>query len=522
MTSSGAAAVLDNGVFHPRRGAGQAYFLLPLFWLMVSVVGVVAFVNAQVHKMERAFGERAEAVGSHFAELEHGITSVLEGYSAMLEVMNVKDPADRLMVSRYASQMRAIYPQIYMLELIELVHREQLPAFEQAESELLHKPFQIRRFDYDHTRTWLPPEDKEIYYATTFIEPSTPKTSHVLGLDVSSAGVQAVALSEAIQSGQRAFSAPYQTISGPLAFMMIRPANDDQTRFAKLVIRADKIGELPWLTGQKDISIAIRHTKPGADEPSGLLFRHAEIQASRLESALLPLFKWQLDMRATSNEPFVIEISKQMRWQDFDLPALTSIVLIEFVVLVVLVKLSFEHHSHDRERREHELRLAYLASHDSLTNLPNRSLLMDRLEQAILRAKRDASHLALLFLDIDRFKLVNDNYGHDAGDRFLVATAETIRGTIRAQDTLARLSGDEFVVLLEQVERRDEVDKVEGKIQDNLQATISRAYREMGVGISIGSAMYPDDGADALSLLRHADTIMYGIKYGRPLTTALT
>jgi diguanylate cyclase (GGDEF)-like protein len=521
MTSRGAGSVLDNGVFHPRRGAGQAYFLLPLFWLMLSVVGVVAFVDAQAHRSERIFGERAEAVSSHFAEMEHGVNSVLEGFSAMLEVMNVKDVADRLMVSRYASQMRLIYPQVYMLEMIEEVPRARLPAFEKEESDFLNKSFRIRRFDFDQTRTWLPPEDKEAYYVTTFIEPETPTTSQVLGLDIGSSSVQASALHRAILSGQRAISTPYHTVKGPLAYMMIRPVNADQTRFAKLVIRADTIGALPWLKEQKDISISIRNTELGPDDPDGRLFLRVETPSSHLESALLPLFRWKRDMRDNSGDPFVIEVSRQMRWQDLDLPVLASIMLTLFVVLLVLVKMSFEHHSHDRERREHELHLAYLASHDSLTNLPNRSLLMDRLEQAILRAKRDSSHLALLFLDIDRFKSVNDNYGHDAGDRFLMTTADTIRETIRAQDTLARLSGDEFIVLLERVERRGEVDRIAAKIKENIQATICQAYRDIGVGISIGSAMYPDDGADAYSLLRHADTAMYDTKRGRPAASLL-
>jgi diguanylate cyclase (GGDEF)-like protein len=488
---------------------------------MLSVVGIIAFVDAQAHRVESAFDERATAIGSHFIELEHGVNSVLEGFSVMLEVMNAKDAADKLMVARYASQMRAIFPQIHKLQMIERVPREQLAEFEKQQSAILKQPFRIRSFDFGHSRTWLPPEDKADYYVITLMEPVTPLRSQVLGMDIESSQAQLQALHECMRTGLTAVSAPYHIVNGQLGYMLIRAIDPGRTRFAKVVIRADTIGELPWLKGQKGVNIVIRHAGLVAEDSNSQLYRYVDAPAGPLESMFLPLFRWQKDLRTNGGDPFIVDISKQMRWQDIDLPIMAGILLIQFAVLLMLVKMSLEHYSHDRERLEHESRLAYLASHDSLTELPNRSLLMDRLEQAILRARRDSSHLALLFIDIDRFKSVNDTYGHDSGDRFLMTTSDTIRETIRAQDTLARLSGDEFVVLLERVDRRNEVERISRKIKDSIRTTICLGYRELGVGVSIGIAMYPDDGTDASSLLRHADTAMYSSKPGRPQTVIM-
>lgn len=521
MTPRGTGESTTDGNFRHRRGTGHAYFLLPLFWLMLSLVGAVAFVDAQARRAEHAFDDRAVAIGSHFTELEHGVQSVLEGFSAMLEVMKVDDPADRLMVARYAGQMREIYPQVYMLELVEKVPRSELPAFERRESALLKSNFHVRTFDYGVSRTWLPPEDKADYYVVTFMEPSSKASSQVLGLDIESSRAQAAALHKAINTGRSATSNPYHLVNGRLAYMMIRPVDANTTRFAKIVIRADTFGQLFWLQNQRDISIVIRHADLPEDDPNGQLYDHAERPAGRLEAMVLPRFKWQKDLRLNGNDPFIIEITKQMRWWDLDWPVIVGMLLVQIAVLFILLKMAREHYSHDRERREHESRLAYLASHDTLTGLPNRTLLLDRLEQAILRTKRSSARLALLFLDVDHFKAVNDTYGHDAGDRFLMTMADSIRETVRAQDTVARLSGDEFVVLLEYLDRRDEVDRIADKIRENVLRDLCTGYGQLGVGVSIGVAMYPDNGVDAYSLLRHADTQMYKAKKGRMPTTLM-
>lgn len=514
MTLRGVESIPEEGNFRHRRWTGHAYFLLPLFWLMLSAVSFIAFLNMQAQTVERRFDDNAIAVASHFSEVEHGIKLALEGFAAMLRVMNAFDPDDRKLVARYAKQMREVFPQVYMLEQVERVAREQIPEFEKEQDAIQDHPFHIRTFDYGLSRTWLPPQDKENYYVGTFMEPMTPVAAQVLGMDIESSKPQAAALHTAIRSGGNAVSTLFDSVSGYRSYVMIRPVDADRTRFAKVVVRADMFDALPWLEKRRDLSIVIHHDGFEAGDPRGLLYRHLEAPASELETMFLPRFHWQKGFADGDDDPFLVSVAKQMRWRDLDLGFMAAMLTGELVVFLLLLNMARQHYRHDRERRVHESRMVYLARHDNLTGLPNRALLLDRLEQAIHRTKRANGRLALLFLDIDRFKSVNDTYGHDAGDRFLMTMADTLRDAVRAQDTVARLAGDEFVVLLEQVGLLEDVEQVARKIKEQLLSSTCSGYRDLGVGVSIGIALYPEHGTDANTLLRYADGHMYGEKKG--------
>jgi diguanylate cyclase (GGDEF)-like protein len=161
--------------------------------------------------------------------------------------------------------------------------------------------------------------------------------------------------------------------------------------------------------------------------------------------------------------------------------------------------------SHDQKRIDH------LAHHDSLTGLPNRVLLLDRLEQALGRARRHGDMVGLLYLDLDGFKQVNDTMGHDAGDRVLREVADRLVGIVRSGDTVARLGGDEFVFLIVSKVSRDGASVVARKVLDEL----SRPYplpESAAVTASIGAVLYPMDGEDAGTLIANADAAMYRAK----------
>ena len=166
---------------------------------------------------------------------------------------------------------------------------------------------------------------------------------------------------------------------------------------------------------------------------------------------------------------------------------------------------------------EHKLaeeRIQRVAHHDSLTGLPNRLLFNDRLNQAISLAKRDSRHFALLYLDLDRFKPVNDKLGHTAGDELLQAVAARIRREVRESDTVARVGGDEFAVILPDIARREEAETVARKIIAALAAPFRLGSQgpSVDIGTSIGIALYPADGRDADALVKAADAAMYRAK----------
>ncbi len=155
----------------------------------------------------------------------------------------------------------------------------------------------------------------------------------------------------------------------------------------------------------------------------------------------------------------------------------------------------------------------HLAHYDPLTELPNRTLLNDRLKHALARAKRLNTKLALLFLDLDFFKEINDSLGHHIGDRVLKVVAQRLQNELRVSDTIARLGGDEFTVLLEDIHDGAQVVEVAGKLLNSLKESICIDEHEVFLSISIGISTYPDDGDSAQILLQNADAAMYGAKH---------
>ena len=159
-----------------------------------------------------------------------------------------------------------------------------------------------------------------------------------------------------------------------------------------------------------------------------------------------------------------------------------------------------------------ERKIRHIAYHDSLTGLPNRMLFMDRIDQAISRAQREKNQFALLFIDIDHFKVINDSMGHAAGDQLLNIMSQRLREVLRKSDTVARLGGDEFTVIIEGLDEAEDVVNVTKNILSTLDVPVDVNGKEVYVGGSIGIAMYPQDGENFGVLLKNADTAMYKAK----------
>lgn len=164
------------------------------------------------------------------------------------------------------------------------------------------------------------------------------------------------------------------------------------------------------------------------------------------------------------------------------------------------------------ERRLAAERMRHMAHFDALTNLPNRALLTDRLQLALASAKRDKTQMALMFLDLDEFKPVNDRLGHHIGDILLKIAAKRMRDCVRQSDTVARIGGDEFVIMLPVIDKREGTLEVAEKIRLALCAPFDLGGEQVRISCSIGIALYPEHGMDEYELMRHADSAMYNAK----------
>ncbi len=164
------------------------------------------------------------------------------------------------------------------------------------------------------------------------------------------------------------------------------------------------------------------------------------------------------------------------------------------------------------ERKRVEKEMEHQALHDALTGLPNRVMFSDRLHQAVATAKRGKTHLAVLFIDLDKFKPVNDDFGHDIGDLLLQEVARRLRDCVRESDTVARKGGDEFVALLPTTETGQGAIKVAEKILESILQPFELAGHSIHISSSIGIALYPEHGSDGKMLVKNADTAMYHAK----------
>ena len=164
------------------------------------------------------------------------------------------------------------------------------------------------------------------------------------------------------------------------------------------------------------------------------------------------------------------------------------------------------------ERKQLHARLERMAQYDALTQLPNRALLRDRLKSSLTLAQMDGGRMALLYVDLDRFKEVNDNHGHSVGDMLLQAVASRLKGCVRETDTVARIGGDEFVVLLHSIHAAEDADKVAKKIRQVLAQPLRLDGHSLTIRTSIGVALYPEHGTEEKQLFRHADEAMYTAK----------
>lgn len=237
-------------------------------------------------------------------------------------------------------------------------------------------------------------------------------------------------------------------------------------------------------------------------------------------SIILGVFAFSFHRFVVLNIPFPGNVSQyansNIAWGLAFVGAAAFIILIGIVimnqrqqVLQLLAEQEFQKSIIEKQKKQ----LAHQANHDYLTGLPSLRLANDRLEMVIQIAKRTGNKAALLFMDLDGFKAVNDNYGHDVGDHALKIVADRIRKTIRDVDTACRVGGDEFMIILNEVDSDKGIINLCRRLISNINAPIKIKQKNIRVGASIGVSIFPEDGEDANNMRILADQLMYKAKY---------
>ena len=369
---------------------------------------------------------------------------------------------------------------------------------------------------WEDYRVW-PDDDRAEYSAIKMLEPLDWRNQRALGYDMYSEAVRREAMNRAVETGSGALSGKVKLVqetgedvqSGVLLYLPVFvnhvPVETAEQRRAAL---------FGWVYSPFRMNDLIEGTVARFSE----FVRVRIYDEARDEDALL----YDSHPQITDPIPPALALSTtvELNGRDWVLwmearPGYAAgvgglhaelIAIIAVGLMFVLAVWSFA------STRERARALQRAATHDPLTGVPNRLLFADLLDATISRAERYGEHFGLLFIDLDRFKAVNDRHGHEVGDRLLVEAVERIRRCIRGSDTLSRQGGDEFVVLLPKSESREDLQTVAGKILDALTARFLIRGEEMHIGASIGIVRFPEHGRDADGLLRHADAAMYQAK----------
>jgi diguanylate cyclase (GGDEF)-like protein len=493
-------------------------------WLSFCI-GVAATVIAlDIRDAERDLSQYGDAYSDHLNQAMVSSENILKGFSALFGAVGRAEPER---AARYVRQVIESNPQIFALELVQSVKKSQLAEFVAGKRREGLPDFSVKSFSYDSDRKWQPLKEKSVYYPIVFMEPMPPGSEDVLGLDVESVPFLRRAMAESLQRHAPAASHPFKLVEGNLAYVVFYPITPPPRRndlplaqatqdylMVALVIDAAKLVnpvKLPVFHGG---TVMVYHTDFRHDDPAGQLLSISGEARSPIEAAIFPAFVYRRPL-APMGEPFALRVERQVGWSDLNLGLLALLGGLTLMSSMMLVAYLRTHQQGRILQIENQKWLWQLANHDGLTGLPNRMLLIDRMEQSLAKMRRQGGHLAVMFLDLDDFKQVNDTYGHELGDRVLVGVAERLRAAVRVEDTVARMSGDEFIVLVEGPKTLEAVNAMGQNIRRKLAEGFLVEDQLIRLRTSTGIAMFPEDGSTPEALIKKADIQMYADKQAR-------
>ena len=500
------------------------YVISLALWLSLCLGMAVIVIVLNFRDAEKDLMQYGDAYSDHLDKEMLSSETILKGFSALFGAVGNLDQAQ---ASRYVRQVIEANPQIFALEIVQAVAKNQLAEFIAQKRRDGIPEFAVKSFTYDAGRKWQAPKEKPFYYPIVFMEPMPAGSADILGLDMESVPFLQRAMSESLRRRAPVASHPFRLVQGNLAYVVFFPAHQTflrdgsslasapNTEFVvDMVIDAAKLAEpvqFPIFAGGV---VLVHHQDFRPEDPRGQLLMTSGPTRGFIETAIFPSHVYKKAL-ATSGESFFLVVKRQLGWSDLSLGLLVLIALLTILSSMMLIRYLREHQQGRILLIENQNRLWQLANHDSLTGIPNRMLLLDRLEQQLARMRRQGKHMAVLFLDLDEFKQVNDTYGHEVGDQLLRLVAERLCAAVREGDTVARMCGDEFIVLLEGVEDQAVPQAVSRKIQQKLSEGFLIASQLVRVRTSIGIAIFPEDGDRPEELIKQADTRMYADKQAR-------
>lgn len=488
-------------------------------WLGIVIFAMFMLMSAQISRWERGFDDDIRLLVSEVKNKLDTNEAVLAGFSAFLQAV---DRGDTDSANRYAAAATAAYPHIYMIEVARKLPYAEEEAFAATLRKEWWSDFRIKDFSEITQRPGKDPGQRTETWPILFMYPSLPDAQAIYGLRLETVDYLAHSLALAHQNLKPVASPVFALYEGDSAYILLREVSRPMrnqsselnffgsTMTAMLIIKAQAL--IPRQTdhaGQERIQFSA--SMLSTTKVESLLFEQAAIEAGQVDRAFLPSLKRRLNIENAS-QPTTMLFERQLLWSELLNQEMLTILVLLGCGLLIAPWLTIRHYMMlDRAASEHE-RSAYLATHDLLTDLPNRFLFLDRFEQAFRNWQRNSASFALLLIDLDHFKEVNDSHGHEVGDQVLIATGNRMKQELRACDTIARQGGDEFVVLLVNILNVDDARTVGEKLLTVIANPIDTAVGPVRISCSIGIAICPAHGESLDILRKRADQAMYNAK----------
>ncbi|MCF7203949.1 GGDEF domain-containing protein [Pseudomonas oligotrophica] len=499
-----------------RRGNFTGFIALSL---LLTGFSAQLLVRSEIHRWQARFDQQVQTLSAAVGNRLDTNEAILAGFSAFLQAV---EQSDEDAATRYAAAVVAAYPQVYMLEVARSVpHRE--------ESVLMQHLRHNWRPDFvlkDFTQLTGQPAEPRLAAKETwpllFMYPLLPEASDIYGVRLETVGHLSRTLPLAVGSNEPVATPVFDLYEGGRAYILMQAVNRPprampeagpnlfgSNMLALLLMRTDALFDAVRPLEQ-DPHLSIVALQRGGSHVGEQLFAR-EPEPARPLDRLLPRLRTRVDL-ASQSQPTTLLFERQLRLGDV-LTGDTLIILAILAGILVLLPTTLVRHLRavERSEREHE-ESAYLATHDPLTGLPNRHLLADRFAEALSYWQREHTPFALMVVDLDHFKAINDRFGHEVGDQVLARIAERMLDSTRAYDTVARYGGDEFIVLMRDLAAPQDAEAAARKILEAIGRPIPTAAGVQTISCSIGVALCPIHGESFDTLLNAADQAMYRIK----------
>jgi len=498
----------------PEKAISKWTYVIVLgVWLSLCFSAVATLVVLNLRDVKEDLAQYGGAYSDHLDKEMISSETILKGFSALFSAVGNTEPEK---VSRYVRSVIETNNQIFALEIAQKVSKSQLEAFIVNKRRDGIPNFTVKSFSYDSDRKWQNVKNKPFYYPIVFMEPLPSGSQEILGLDMESIPFLKQSMMKSLQLRAPVASHPFRLVEGNLAYVVFCPISSRDELVVDIVIDAAKLvdsSKFPLSDGQ---TVVVYHKDFKSDDPKGQLFARSGKARSSLEITLFPTFIYQKQL-ATNGSPFTFITTRQTGWSDLSLGLLALMLGLSFISCLMLVGYLQGLQRSRFQHIENQKHMWKLANHDALTGIPNRLLLMDRLGQALAVSERSDQYGALIFLDMNNFKTLNDTKGHAAGDMLLIEVAGRLQSCIRDVDTVARFGGDEFVIILSELgSTRDDADNAAELVAEKVRTALERPYNlqeyEYRTTASIGVSIFYGNQQSVSDLLKSADTAMYKAK----------